>query len=494
MNLRRPLLPALVAVIVLSRACLLAQDAAPVAPAPELTLEQCVARALARNFDLEIQRFSPQIAKDAIDVARDGFQPVVTVSTSVGGSHDAATNLSPAFDTTDRGTRVGVSQNLYTGTALSVSSQLNRTRIDPSLPSTLNPAYNADVTLSVRQQLLKGFGTSVNRAGVNRARLGLSRANLDLKTQALTVIRSTEGAYYDVVFTREQLEVRKFTLTLAERLYDESKTRRQTGVATDLDVLTGEVGVANARRGVLLAEQAVRDSEQNLLALIGQFELDAPLGTMRFTDVDSATPVFASSFNLAKLSQPDYLSAQFGVEQAKLDVKVAKDSARPDLSVGAAVGLNGQRSTAGGALGNAIDRDSNSWQLDLSLSYPWGQVGNKARFRQSVAVLNQQESRLRQQEQNIELQVRSAIRAVETNVESVKIAHQARTLSDRQYVLEKERFNAGLSTSYRVLQAQNDLENARVAELQSNVSLHNSLSALRRIEGSSLQRYGVVLP
>jgi len=92
------------------------------------------------------------------------------------------------------------------------------------------------------------------------------------------------------------------------------------------------------------------------------------------------------------------------------------------------------------------------------------------------------------------LQVRSAIRAVETNVESVKIAHQARTLSDRQYVLEKERFNAGLSTSYRVLQAQNDLENARVAELQSNVSLHNSLSALRRIEGSSLQRYGVVLP
>jgi len=333
MNLRRPLLPALVAVIVLSRACLLAQDAAPVAPAPELTLEQCVARALARNFDLEIQRFSPQIAKDAIDVARDGFQPVVTVSTSVGGSHDAATNLSPAFDTTDRGTRVGVSQNLYTGTALSVSSQLNRTRIDPSLPSTLNPAYNADVTLSVRQQLLKGFGTSVNRAGVNRARLGLSRANLDLKTQALTVIRSTEGAYYDVVFTREQLEVRKFTLTLAERLYDESKTRRQTGVATDLDVLTGEVGVANARRGVLLAEQAVRDSEQNLLALIGQFELDAPLGTMRFADVDSATPVFASSFNLAKLSQPDYLSAQFGVEQAKLDVKVAKDSARPDLSV-----------------------------------------------------------------------------------------------------------------------------------------------------------------
>ena len=64
--------------------------------------------------------------------------------------------------------------------------------------------------------------------------------------------------------------MRQFSLTLAQRLYDEAKTRRLTGVATDLDVLTGEVGVANARRALVQAAQAVKDRQDALLALIGQ--------------------------------------------------------------------------------------------------------------------------------------------------------------------------------------------------------------------------------
>jgi outer membrane protein TolC len=494
MKLRRFLPPALAAASLFACPCLLsAQEAAPVVPAAaELTLQQCITRALAKNFDLEIQRYSPQIAKESIDVARAGYQPVVTATTSVSGSHQDATLSTPEFSSHNRSTRVGVTQQLYTGTTLGVSSQLDRSRTNPA--GSLNPAYDADLTLSVRQQLLKGFGTAVNMAGVNRARLGLDRANLDYKSQVLSVINATETAYYAVVFTREQLGVRKFALALAERFHEESKTRKQTGVATDLDVLTAEVGVANARRNVLLAQQSVKDSEENLLTLIGQFQLDESLGAMRFTEIDVALPVFASSYNLAKQNQPDFLSTQLAIEQAKLDLKVAKDGSRPSLSVGGAVGMSGRRASGGSAISDALDRDNNSWQLDLSLSYPWGQIGDKARYRQSLATLSQQQARLRQLEQDIEAQVRSAIRAVETNSESVKISSQARILSDRLYDFEKERFDHGLSTPYRVLQAQNDLENARVAELQANVALRNAIASLRRIEGSSLQRYSVTLP
>ena len=491
MNLRRFFLPALAAASIFACTGLSAQDAAPVAPAPGLTLQQCITRALAHNFDLEIQQYSPQIAKDAIDVARSGYLPVVTATTGLSETHEDATIADPEFNSNNRNTRVGVTQQLYTGTTLGVSSQLNRSRIDPT--TSLNPAYDADITLSVRQQLLKGFGTAVNKAAVNRARLGFDRAKLDYKSEALFVIRETEGAYLDVVFAREQLAVRKFTLSLAERFHEEAKTRKIVGVTTDLDVLTAEVGVANARRSVLLAQQAVRDTEQRLLALIGQFQLEETLGTMSFTEIDVVLPVFASSYNLAKQNQPNFLSTQLAIEQAKLDLTVAKNGTRPSLSVGGAVGMSGRRSNTGAAYGDALDRDNHSWQLDLSLSYPWGQVGDKARYRQSLASLNQQQTRLRQLEQDIELQIRSALRAIETNLESVKIASQARILSDRLYDSEKVRFDNGLSTSYRVLQAQNELENARMAELQANVSLRNSISSLRQIEGSSLQRYSVTL-
>ncbi|HWA25412.1 MAG TPA: TolC family protein [Lacunisphaera sp.] len=455
--------------------------------APELTLQECINRALAKNFSLEIGRFAPQIAKDSILVAKGAYEPQLSVTGVTGSSSDSGT------DSKSSTVRVGVTQELYTGTTLSASSRLDRSSSDPAF-STLNPAYDADLTLSVRQSLLRGFGTEVNRAGIVRAEIGLLRANLDFKAQVMDVIQDTENAYYNLAYAREQLAVRNFSLLLANKLFDEAKTRRDTGVATDLDVLQAEVGVANARRGVILAEQTVKDRQEGLLALIGQFELDAPLGMVRFTEMTEATPMFASSYQMARQSQPDYLSSQAAIDQFKIDLKLVEDSAKPDLSVGAAIGMSGTNGSGSDALGDAFDRQNHSWQVDFSFNYPWGRKADKARVRQSLASLNREQTRLRLIEQTIELQVRSAVRAVETNVESVKIATLASGLSQKQYELEKEKFAAGLSTSRRVLEAQDDLEAARINELQAKVTLHTAVAALHRIEGSSLQRYAVQLP
>ena len=464
MSLLRRLLPRF-AVAAFAAPALFAQSPAPAAPTPlaaELTVEACVQRALSRNFDIEAQRFGPQFAKESIDIAKDAYTPVVNASTGVSGTRNASVaGTAPTATSSGSSAKVGVSQQLYTGTSVGVSTQLARSRVDPATAA-LNPAYNADLTVSVRQQLLQGFGTEVNRASLRRARLGFEKANLDFQSVVLNVIQSTENAYYNLVFAREQLEVRKFSLALAQRLLDEARTRRDTGVATDLDVLSADVGVANARRGVLLAGQTEKDSEQALLALIGQFELEAPLGVTHFKEVDDALPVFASSYDSAKRIQPDYLSAQKGVEQAQQDLIVAKDAAKPSLSVGGAIGFNGTRGAGGDAYHDAFNNRNNAWQADLTLNYPWGEIGGKARYRQSLATLSQSQSRLRQLEQTIEAQVRSAVRAVETNFASVKIATQARELSQRQYELQDAKFKAGLSTSYLVLQSQNDLENARV--------------------------------
>jgi outer membrane protein TolC len=485
----------------LSCSCVLAQDSTPTsvpgptaaaAPGPELTLEACIARALQKNFDLEVDRYNPLIAKDSIELASGAYDPTLTVSGTHGKSTTGAVGLTPSASATSSDLRVGVSQQLYSGTTLSASSKLDRS--STSYFTTLNPAYNADLTLSVRQNLLSGFGTEVNKASLRRAEIGLARANLDFKSAALTVIQSTENAYYNLAFAREQLVVFNTSLALANKLQDEAKTRRDTGVATDLDVLSAQVGVANAHRNVVLSEQTVKDRQDALLALIGQFELDSAVGTVHFPEVATTLPVFASSFQMAKSSQPDFLSSQAAIDQYKLDLVVAKDATKPDLSVGAALGLSGQNGSGQDAFGDALDRQNHSWQVDFSFSYPWGQKSDKARYRQSLSTLSREQARLRQIEQSIEVQVRSAVRSVETNMENVRIATLSAGLSQKQYELEKARFDAGLSTSYRVLQAQTDLDTARVNELQAKVTLNTAIAALHRIEGSSLQRYGVTLP
>jgi outer membrane protein TolC len=474
-------------------ASLAAQTTGTPAGGSPLTLEECIARALKKNFDLEIQRFGPEIARDSVEIARSSFVPELSVTTSRSMSRTAPDGAATGTRAEGANTNVTVTQRLDTGTTASVSTRLNRSESAPNL-STLNPAFDSDVTLSVRQNLLKGFGREVNRAAIERSRLGVDSANLSYKARVLDIVQSTENAYYNLTFAREQLGVRNFSLALAQRLFDEAKTRRDTGVATDLDVLQAEVGVANARRGVLLAEQSVRDRQEQLLALIGQFELDTTVGPTAFGPVEQALPVFASSYNLAKQNQPDLQTQMVTVEQLKLDLAVAKDGSKPSLSVGGAVGFGGRSGGAGNALSDSFEREEQSWQFDLAFTYPWGQVADKARLRQSLASLGREQTRLRQLEQNIEVQVRSAVRAVETNFESYKISALASSLSHRQYELEKARFDAGLSTSRRVLEAQNDLETARVNELSSLVTLRASHTALQRLEGSSLQRYGIALP
>jgi len=89
--------------------------------------------------------------------------------------------------------------------------------------------------------------------------------------------------------------------------------------------------------------------------------------------------------------------------------------------------------------------------------------------------------------------VRAAVRAVETNLENVKIATLATQLSERNYDLEKARFDAGLSTARLLQQARDDLDSARLDELQSRVTLRQAIVTLNRLQGTSLDHYKIQL-
>ncbi|HND60268.1 MAG TPA: TolC family protein [Opitutaceae bacterium] len=486
----------------LARACLLslslalstglrAQDAAPAAPAaaaaPALTLETCIARALEKNFALRISGLGKDVAKEALNVAQAEFEPTFTASTQ---RTMIQTSPNVRADSTD--TRLGVAQQLTSGATVNLSSSLNRSSTNPAgVP--LNPAYNSDVSLAVSQPLLRGAGSEVNRATIERTRLSVSIANLSYKGSVLQVVRDTEVAYYNLVFARGQLAVKQHSLELAQALYNENKARRSTGVATDLDVLTAEVGVATARNGVVTAEQQVRNSEDALLALTGQTEFNTAVGAVSLPEIADPTPSFDASYKLARENQPDYRSTEAAIKQSQIDANTAKNGALPSLNLGGAVGLNGTDRTYGSSFDRTRDGDGRSWQVDLSLSVPWGLHADRARYRSALATMRQQQARLEQFDQNLVVQVRSAVRAVETSQQSVEIFTKATELAVKQYELQLARFKAGLSTSRQVLENQDDLEAARVNELLARVNLRTALANLHQLESSSLDRYHITL-
>ena len=469
--------------------CARAQDAA--SPATPLTVEESVARALQKNFDLKIQGFSTEIAREAQNVANSAFEPTLTASTTRTVSQPSTlTGAGTRADFTN--TRIGVNQLIASGATVQVSSSLDRSAYNPAA-STLNPAFNSDVAITVTQPLLKGAGSDVTRAGIEHAKLGLTIANLNYRGRVLQVVHDTENAYSNLVFARGQLGVKRHSLQLAERFFEENKTRKLTGVATDLDVLSAEVGVANARNGVLVAGQNVRNAEDALLALIGQFEFSTEIGTVSLAPDEETLPTFDRSYQLARDNQPDYVATQNNIRQLELDANTAKNGSLPTLNLGGTLGFNGSDRSYSNAIGRLPDGDGYNWQVDLALSMPWGLHADKARYRSAMAGLRQQQARLQQLEQNLMVQVRSAVRAVETDRQSVEIFAKATELAERQYELELARFKAGLSTSRQVLQTQDDLESARVNELQARVNLRTAFANLHQLDNSSIARYHIAL-
>jgi outer membrane protein TolC len=476
---------------VLSAFTLAAEPDSGVAP---LTLGECIRRALAHGFDMELQLHDLELAKDNLPIARSVFHPVLSADAGKGSSRFPATLESSRLNSETVDTSVGVAQRFWPGTVVGLSSDLGRLTSSPSPSLSLfNPSYSSGLTLSLSQPLLRGFG-AINTVPIRQAEIGLDIAERSYADRALDVIQATEGAFYLLSGARDQVNVFTISLQLAQTLLKEAEGRHRAGMATKLDLLQAQVGIANARLNLLQAEKAVKSSEDDLLALIGQFELDAPLGaTVIDETAPDATPSVDESYALALEAQPAYRNARAALELTKLQLLLAKDDLKPALDLGFSLDLGGEDGNRRRAFEDAFDSERSAWQLGLSVTYPLGRVGEKARYRQSRTALSRSELALHQLEQQILVSVREAVRDVETAQESVKIAALAANLADQQRDAENRRFRAGLSTSRRVLESQTDLEAARVAELQARLDLRVALSALYRIEGSALRRYGITL-
>jgi len=491
----------LIALALTGTSLLRAQEAAstpPAAPAAgTLTLQECVVRALKQGFDVQIQGYTLANAKDNLEIAKALFDPTLQMSASRNFTQSASTTQSfisgTPNPTSDSGTyRASVNKEFSTGGTATLGTNLGRSASNSSY-NNFNPSFNGGVTLNVSQPLLKNGGWRVARAAVDRTTIGVARANLDFKAQVLNVVQNTENAYYNYSFAREQEHVRQQSLDLANQAYDEAKTRKSVGVATDIDVLTAEVSVATARRALLLAQQQTKNSADTLLAVIGRFELDQPIGATAFEDYTGPVPTIDAVYARALGNQPDYLSTKAALDQTAIDVRVAKNAKNPDLSASGSLGYNGLDRTAGDVYQDIPKGQSYNWSLGLTLTVPWGFRGDRARYRQALSTQNQLQTQLHQIEQNILVQVRSAVRSVQTNIESVKIATLATQLSEKNYDLGKARFDAGLSTARLLQQSRDDLDSARLDELQSRVTLRQAIVTLNRLQGTSLDLYQIQL-
>jgi len=479
-----------------------AQELPVIAPDQPLSLADCIALALKKNYALQIQDYSTAQAKESVEVAQGAFDPAFNASFTRSLTQ-AASNVSVLEGEQTSGPRndnttmsVGLSQRLApTNGTLSVSTNVTRTATNSTI-ARLNPNFGNGVSVNLSQPLLQNAGRKVALAPLERAKLGLGISRLTFRSTVLSTIASVEIAYYNLVSAREAVRIRQLSLDLAQILYDENLSRRSAGTMTNLDVLTAESGVANARGAVLQAEKSARDAEDTLLQLVAAADLDLRPGPVKFDEFTDGPPNFARSYKLARDYYPDTLSAEQTLKQLQITLDVARRNQLPTLNLIGSLGYTARAVSTGYAdvIANLTNEHGNNWSLGLTYSAPWGRRADRANYRSARAGVESQKVRVDQLELQLLAAVRAAVRTVETNLAAVAIAVKAAELSARQYELQKALYDAGRSTARLVLQAQDDLETARFNALGAELNLRQAAATLHQLEGSSLQRYQIALP
>jgi len=486
----------------------------PIPPAAEtgvsLSLRDAIAIALANNVDLQISIAGDEQGFFGVLQAKGIFDPVVgaTVDASDQQTPQASTLGGAAVtETKTYDANLSVTQLVPTGGLFTLGFTNQKADTNSSFFTT-NPRYTSNVLLSVQQPLLRNFGSAVTTRFIRIAR---NNQGFDeqLFLQALqTTITAVEQAYWDLVYARQNLDVKKESRGLAQELYRITKIKIDVGSQAPIDIVQTESGVAQRELDIITASQAVGDAEDRLKRLLNFAAVNRWNDHVIPTDevrVETVPIDLASGVEQALQNRPEIRGAIFTSANSRIGYDYARNQLLPQVDLFANYGYAGLggpnhlidpvtgQPTGVVINGNWSDAfsqvrhgDFHNWTVGLTLGIP---IGNRAaRGAAGVArwALEGSLASLEQLRQNVTVEVRNAARAIDTARQSIAAAGKSRELAERNVDAAKKKYDNGLITSFEVLQIQNDLATARSAELQALTQYRNAMVAYHKAIGDLL--------
>ena len=486
-----------------------------------LSLEQCIVRALENNLNVAISVLNPQLSEVSLAASKEKWLPGLSFSYSHRDTSQASYSFLDAADavnTLNFTYGADLSQLLPTGGTLTISVDGDKTDSNRSFQS-INPRYGRTLTFNFSQPLLRNFGFRMNRREIIIAQNNLDISRLDFETSLQNTIYSVEEAYWNLVYSIENLKVREQSLQLAEDLLEKNRRAVEVGTMAPIDVLTAESTVASRRADIIETRASVKNNEDTLKNLINLFADTEDAGDITILPTDQpgyerVTVSLDQALATALDNRADLQSTQLNIKNSELNVSWAKNQMLPGLSFSArywSPGITGDQiiylnnnAFTGVIVDTIPGSPSDAWSdafglkyanlsFSLSLDIPLDSLFTRTTLIQAQINLERAMLQLKNQEQQIYQEIRNAVRAVETNYQRVQAYKVARELAQRQLEGEEERLKVGLTTPYFVLQYQRDLRNAQIMELRSIMDYNLSLARLQRSTGVLLSEKNIAV-
>jgi outer membrane protein len=470
-------------------------------PAPEgplqITLRDAVLMALENNRSLLVERLNPAIEQTFVDEQRAAFDPVLGAKSTTQHSQiqrQARSGSGTENASSDVQTHtINLTEFFPTGTLVEAGGMAMAT--DSSLYQ--DPFVSARLGLSVTQSLLRGFGSSVNLAQLRQSRLATDISLYELRGFSASLVADAEDAYWDYALAQRQMEIVTESLKVARQQLAETEAMIQVGTLAESELVAVQAEVATQQQGLINARSNLADRRLRLLRLLNppghalwerQVHLVHPP-----TVADVPLDTVENHVGVARRMRAEINQAKLEIQRQELALVRTRNGLLPRLDLFIELGKTGYADSFSSALG---DLDGNSYDLlvGLEVQYPLANRQARALQRRSRLSKAQAEKALENLVQLVELDVRSAYIEVGRAKEQIGASTATRKFQEEKLRIETERFRVGRATNFSVAQAQRDLLVSRIDEVQAVVTYLQALTSLYRLEGSLLERRGIVAP
>ena len=316
-----------------------------------------------------------------------------------------------------------------------------------------------------------------------------------------------------MVHSIENLKVRQQSLQLAQDLLDKNKKAVEVGTLAPIEILSAQSAVATREADILQAEAVLKDNEDRLKTIINLaaeeegpelakiIPLDKPAFEKKEVTLDEA-------LRTAMDNRPDLSATRIDLKNKELNLSYSSNQLLPNLSLNASYwspGITGNQilylndnpfsgvvigtipGNASDALKDAFNFRYKNWSVGITLDIPLNTFLSRADYAQARVNLDQAMLRIKNQEQQLFLEIKNAVRAVQTDYKRVQAYKVARELAEKTLEAEEEKLKVGITTPFFVLQYQTDLATAQTNELKAMIDYNLSLARLNRAMGTSLK-------
>jgi outer membrane protein len=478
-----------------------------------VTLNDVIRLMLANNLNISVDRLPPQITQFLIDTYFRPFDPTIhvsangqrstTQSTSQLNGASSLVQLTQSYD-------VGFGQTLMTGTSYGVDFIMNRSSNNNAF-ALYNPSWVGQIRYSITQHLLQNWGRLPNDHLIRVAQNSHKISASQFDQQMMDLVTQAQNAYWDYVFSLEDIKVKKQSRDLAQKTLDDSRQEVEIGVLAPLDVVRAEAQVATMEDALVVSTYTSLQNQDTLKKIITN-KPDPGIMLAKLSPVEAlrrpaATDVIQidEAIRIALENRPELKQTQLVLQNAAIDVDYTKNQILPVFDVNAMYAQNGLggvqrlKSTLGGntvvgivpgGLGDAFNQlfgfGYNTYSFGFNLQIPLSNKAGRADHDRAVGTKQMATSQVDATAQQIALEVRNAMNQVEMNRAHIESSQKAREFAQQTLDAEQQKYELGVSTLFFVLQDQTNLAIAQTNEIQAMVNYTKALVTLDRAMGLSL--------